>query len=387
MSEKNLKKLDKLRAKLNEIYPCELSNYTIKEDFSQFQTFGEGLNHATYFKLKIASILPSHIKTCLYLDTDMLCVGDIRELFELNLEDKILACVLDKKSLNTQKILHKKDPSKDYILRLDKTYFNAGFLFINLNKFRLENIEEKIFLLLKDYVVDIHDQGAFNAVLCDKKDLKILSFKYNFLQHINFKTQTFYTQKECDEALKDIKIIHYTDKKPWNSFLANTLNLQNTHIKLWWDMALKTPCFKKEFKKLQLQALENELLNLIDPRMSNARFRIKTSLAYELGACLIRNQKSFKLPFLLIKIALKHKQLEKIYQQRIFYNPNLAMPPLELCKDYQNALKLENHLSYQLGNAFLKACKTWYKGGFFIFLKQANEIKKEFKKTRRLFIV
>ena len=227
------------------------------------------------------------------------------------------------------------------------------------------------------------EQSILNYILCDKKDLRILSFKYNFLQHIDFKTQSFYTQKECDEALKDIKIIHYTGTKPWNRFLENDLNLKNKYLKLWWDMALKTPYFKKEFKKLRLKALENELLALIDPRLKSATFKVKTNLAYELGACLIKYQKSFKLPFLLIKIAIKHKKLEKMYQQRIFYNPSLALPPLELYSDYKNALKLKNHLSYQLGNEFLKACKAWYKGGFFNFLRKIKYIKKEFEKARR----
>ena len=99
ISEKNLKKLNKLKAKLNELFPCELSSYIVKDDFSKFRNYGEMLTHIIYLKLKIASVLPSHIKTCLYLDADMLCIGDIRKLFKLNLKDKILACVLEKKSL------------------------------------------------------------------------------------------------------------------------------------------------------------------------------------------------------------------------------------------------------------------------------------------------
>ncbi|MBZ7959011.1 hypothetical protein H2255_07265, partial [Campylobacter sp. RM9760] len=33
--------------------------------------------------------------------------------------------------------------------------------------------------------------------------------------------------------------------------------------------------------------------------------------------------------------------------------------------DYNEALKFKEHLSYKLGEALLKAFKTWYKGGLF----------------------
>lgn len=66
--------------------------------------------------LFISELMPSKLKTCLYVDVDMLVLQDLRELFNLDLEDKIAGVVKDIKSIrehfNTQwcvRFLGKKD--------------------------------------------------------------------------------------------------------------------------------------------------------------------------------------------------------------------------------------------------------------------------------------
>lgn len=49
----------------------------------------------TYFRFKIPSILDTNIDKCLYLDTDMLCLCDINELFNLNLNEQLAAVSRD----------------------------------------------------------------------------------------------------------------------------------------------------------------------------------------------------------------------------------------------------------------------------------------------------
>ena len=49
----------------------------------------------------------------------------------------------------------------------------------------------------------------------------------------------------------------------------------------------------------------------------------------------------------------------------------------ELETNYQKALKFKNHLSYKLGEALIRANKTWYKGGYIKFIFEAIKIKKE----------
>ena len=54
----------------------------------------------------------------------------------------------------------------------------------------------------------------------------------------------------------------------------------------------------------------------------------------------------------------------------------------ELETNHQKALKLKNHLSYKLGQALIKANKTWYKGGYVKFIFELIRINKEHKNCK-----
>ncbi|EDP5845831.1 sugar transferase, partial [Campylobacter jejuni] len=103
-------------------------------------------------------------------------------------------------------------------------------------------------------------------------------------------------------------------------------------------------------------------------RNNLAKIKIQNHLAYKLGQAMIDNSKSIlgyiKMPFVLFYIRYKHqKEL-----QRRKTNPELVLPPLEDCSDYEEALKIKNYFSYKLGEALIQASKNWYKGGYVKFL-------------------
>ncbi len=97
------------------------------------------------------------------------------------------------------------------------------------------------------------------------------------------------------------------------------------------------------------------------PSFYSASSRIKSHLSYKLGQALILNSKSLwgyiRMPYVLSYIKDKHKQEQKEYQEKIKKNPSLKLPTLESYRDYKDALKIKNTLSYQLGEAFIKAKK------------------------------
>ncbi len=76
---------------------------------------------------------------------------------------------------------------------------------------------------------------------------------------------------------------------------------------------------------------------------------------------MILNSKSLlgyiRMPYVLSYIKDKHKQEQKEYQEKIKKNPSLKLPTLESYRDYKDALKIKNTLSYQLGEAFIEAKK------------------------------
>ncbi|MCH3717604.1 hypothetical protein LZB68_00665 [Campylobacter lari] len=145
-------------------------------------------------------------------------------------------------------------------------------------------------------------------------------------------------------------------------------------------------------KKLQTKQLSKKLgikmndfmpkITMISP--SSAKARIQNQLSYKLGQAMIVNSKSFlgyiRMPFVLSYIKDKHKQEQKIYQEKIKKDPSLALPPLEDYSDYKEALKEKKCLTYKLGQALIQANKTWYGGGYIKLLFEIRKLKKQYIK-------
>ncbi|WP_157978183.1 hypothetical protein [Helicobacter burdigaliensis] len=143
-----------------------------------------------------------------------------------------------------------------------------------------------------------------------------------------------------------------------NSIPHKKANLELESLQL--DIANKKLNLKKQEKELgiKLSKLEPKIiLNLINP--NSATQRIKNQLSYKLGVALINNSKSLlgyiRMPYVLSYIKETHQKEQELYKQSITQNPNLKLPPLESYPDYEEAIKIKNHLTYKLGEALIKA--------------------------------
>ncbi|MCV3336563.1 hypothetical protein L8T90_01050 [Campylobacter sp. RKI_CA19_01121] len=134
----------------------------------------------------------------------------------------------------------------------------------------------------------------------------------------------------------------------------------------------------------QIQLLSNQLS--FQAKHGTVKSRIQNQLSYKLGQAMIVNSKSILgyliTPMVLLSVIISHKQEQKIYQEKIKKDPSLKLPLLEDYPDCQEALKLKNHLSYKLGQAFIKANKTWYKGGYVKMWFEIRKLKREFKNKK-----
>ncbi|OEV50893.1 hypothetical protein AEI03_05630 [Campylobacter jejuni] len=119
---------------------------------------------------------------------------------------------------------------------------------------------------------------------------------------------------------------------------------------MWWKYAKKTPFY------------EEILFNNISKMSSNETYgaveKVKAHLSYKLGKELLsikeNKLKVLILPFALIFIYIKHKISNLIFKLILISNPNLKSLPLNHYSDYQEALKIQNYLSYKLGNLLIK---------------------------------
>ena len=117
----------------------------------------------TYYRLFIASLFPEYDKV-VYIDSDVVVLGDISELYNTDMGSNILAAVPDQNIVNV-------DAFKRYIenaitVDYDK-YINAGVLVMNLAEFRKRDIEKKLTELIGSYDFDLVDPDqAYLNYLC-----------------------------------------------------------------------------------------------------------------------------------------------------------------------------------------------------------------------------
>ena len=273
-------KFSAFELELKAVYPCSFCFYVVESKL--FESFRElNGNHLTYFRLKMAEILPQEIKRCLYLDVDMLCVSDLREIFTLDLKGKLCGAVLDAHYLPYRGV-SSRDPQKEEIALKLETYFNAGMMLIDLEQWRQKEIGKRSFELLRFYDPTWHDQDTLNAILSE--DVLLLPMKWNFmLGHFLFPRLRFVgsgaskkkmyfganeqfcgvltcSKEEYLQAREEMKILHFlTSLKPWSQGdfceqRASSLFIQ--YKKQWWDKAIETPIFGEEFAQLYDIALQ-----------------------------------------------------------------------------------------------------------------------------------
>ena len=175
----------------------------------------------TYYRFKIASLFPD-LDKILYMDCDMVVKADLAELYLTNIDDYYMAAVPEAEYYTHHERLE---------IFGDNYYCNAGLLLININKWREDNIEQKLFDYAKAPLHEIiyQDQDILNDVL--KYNILYLPIKWN-LQHSTTVNEDayIYRKKEQKYAVLHPSVIHFTSPlKPW---VARSNNIyRNEYLK------------------------------------------------------------------------------------------------------------------------------------------------------------
>ena len=173
-----------------------------------------------YSRLMIGSALPDSIKKALYLDADTIILSNLIELFNVCFDDKIVIGVSDVINVEYKKILN---------IPEDRAVFNTGVLLIDLEKWRIEQIESKLFDVICKFKGNViqGDVGILNAVLYDS--YKEINPKFNYMtifEDMSYedilvfkKPVDYYSKKKLEDARNNIVIRHYTtcflSRRPW----------------------------------------------------------------------------------------------------------------------------------------------------------------------------
>ncbi len=254
----------------------------------------------TYYRIFVAEIFRLYEKI-IYLDSDVLVLENIAELYEINLKNNLIAAANDIVSyshrINNYIIFN--IPRKTYtqeILGIDDTryYFQAGVLVFNIKEMLKNNITQKFLDKIEEIKNPVcHDQDILNSV-CYKKVLYIPQ-KWNFYAFFNPKSlertdiMNRYNdipnslKTEYEYAYKHPNIIHFAgNEKVW---FNESIDFGN----LWWKYAQKTPFYKilLKNKKMHNQAAKktispkNIILQIFSVRNLNER-KLITILGFKI---------------------------------------------------------------------------------------------------------
>jgi lipopolysaccharide biosynthesis glycosyltransferase len=120
----------------------------------------------------LGSLIKDEIEKVLYLDADTLVLGSLKELYDLNMEDYVVAGVQD----------FYYSSLKDFGLKNKNIYLNTGVLLINFSEWiKLERKFHEYIEKLDDLDSIMHDQGIINAIVEDDKKL-LTKPHYNVLE-------------------------------------------------------------------------------------------------------------------------------------------------------------------------------------------------------------
>ena len=240
-----------------------------------FHTFGLEIKQVrkrwvfdSFSRLYLGSLLPKEVKRVLYLDCDVICDGSLKELYEMDLGDSIVAGVCDCLSKYYYDFFHLYDGNQ---------YHNSGMLLIDLEKYREENIESKVTKFMNDNngYVFFMEQTVVNCVL--KGKFKTIDLKYNYysmaakLSYSKLKMlrhpYNYYSKEEYLAARENPLIIHYTSSfflvnRPWvlkcNHPLKDTFDkyAKECNFEYWKD----TRNFKKKLQNFIVRIIPKFIL-------------------------------------------------------------------------------------------------------------------------------
>ncbi len=222
IEEENKQKISKYKKENVNIEFVDL-NYYIKKVKDKLYT-RDYYTKTTYFRLFIPNLYPQYDKA-IYLDSDIVVLGDIAELYNVNMGNNLIAAAPDDVIQTTkvfQEYAEKVVGVADY-----RNYFNAGILLMNLDEFRKFNFQEKFLYLLETIKFTVaQDQDYLNR-LCKGK-VKIIDKAWDRMPIAI-----------DDMKEEDIKVIHYNlAYKPWH--FENVL-----YKDYFWKYAQKTEFYKQ----------------------------------------------------------------------------------------------------------------------------------------------
>lgn len=178
------------------------------DDLPGYATRGH-LNRTVLFRLGLEKLAPADCRRVLYIDADVIVVGDIREMWAADLGPHAIAAVTD---------CYQNADAFAEMWGLPKggRYFNAGVQVIDLEKVRATKLFSRAlaFVVEHDARLLFGDQDALNYVFW--KDAAVLEPTWNVQRFLTSHEIAAETAPDRRWGHKRPRLIHYIGmEKPW----------------------------------------------------------------------------------------------------------------------------------------------------------------------------
>ncbi|HFU1643803.1 TPA: hypothetical protein ACH4W3_000422 [Campylobacter lari] len=380
------------------------------DDVEKFRKFLLSTGKISKIKIIIYLREPSSMAVSLYSELIKNAYAKNLPLMEANHKDRFIhdcdyktiqiwASIFGKENivvrLFDQDEFHQEDLLKDFIYSIDLNWDSKFIIPIKQNEsldligikllshISRENSKNGVIQLWHPFCRHFQSKDPFLKFNPPKEIMQ--SYIDYFEESNEWVRKEFFPHKERLFPKKDLsnykENYELKEMKPeyWDKiaeFIADIVKTKNQAI------IDKEQTIQNQKNKIQILEQANGGLDKYS-KHSTAKSRIQNQLSYKLGQAMIVNSKSFlgyiRMPFVLSYIKDKHKQEQKIYQEKIKKDPSLALPPLESYPDYKEALKEKECFTYKLGQALIQANKTWYGGGYIKLLFEIRKLKREVK--------
>lgn len=173
-------------------------------------------SYATYYRFIMGKVLYGIVDKVLYIDADILCIGALAGLKNIDMDNNIVLAISEEGQFNVNRLGIQQGK-----------YFNAGALFIDINKWNDGQIAEQAVALLQENPEKYTylDQDVLNILLDGKT--RFIDNKWNYL----------YDMRKMDSALpQGVIFIHYIGDKPWQRWSEH-----HSMKKFYDEYARKTP--------------------------------------------------------------------------------------------------------------------------------------------------
>ena len=239
ITDDSRRRLEDLMKKYDISINIHLLHTDILSEFNQFPCFSK---HplGTFIRILIPNLLQGITNKVLYLDADILCMGELRNLQSINIDDYIAAVVHDEVETT----------AKTQIAALNlphPEYFNAGVMYINIDNWVANDSQSKALTILSTQQLLFADQDALNSVLNGR--VKYIDEKWNYRYHL---VDFLSNGDSVLNVAEPVVFMHFTGPvKPWHDWClheAKDIFVRYQSASSWGDVPLDQPKSARELK-------------------------------------------------------------------------------------------------------------------------------------------